>query len=316
MGSFNNALRMLFMLKTNNIMKVKEIAKELEVNERQVRRYKEALDEYFEIESIPGKDGGYRLKGDKYFPFKQVLSSHQINLLNDFVNGIDSDYLINNPEIVNIIEKINLNILQDDDQTKYDQIIPYSRVAAIDERVEDIFNQLYLSILECTRVIIEYRDNNGKTSRREIEPYQFITYKGEKYLVAFCLLRNEIRFFKLRRITSIIKRNIKFEKRIDVKRLIDEYKAESIGIFSGEVYKLKLEIRYPMANIIRERIWVENQVVDDTTYDDRIIFQAEMKGGPEIESWILSMGASVKIIEPLDLKNKIHEKLIKMIRNI
>lgn len=316
MGSFNNALRMLFMLKTNKVMKVKEIAEQLEVNERQVRRYKDALEEYFEIDSIPGKGGGYMLKNYKYFPFKQVLSSHEINMLNDFINSLDSDYLVNNPEIVKIIEKINLNILEKDDQQQYNQIIPYSRVTAIDEKIEDIFNQLYLSILECTKVIIEYRDNNGKISKREIEPYQFITYKGEKYLVAFCLLRNEIRFFKLRRITSIIRRNVKFQKSIDVKKIIDEYKANNIGIFSGDIYKIKLEIRYPVANIIKERIWVENQVIDDTTYEDRIIFEAEMKGGPEIESWILSMGDTVKIIEPLKLRNKIHEKLVKMIKNI
>ena len=96
MGSLNNALRMLFMLKTHKTMKIKELADELEVSERHIRRYKEVLEEYFEIESIPGKNGGYKLKEDKYFPFKQVLSSHEINMLSDFINGMDSDYLINN----------------------------------------------------------------------------------------------------------------------------------------------------------------------------------------------------------------------------
>lgn len=315
MGSLNNALRMLFMLKTHKTMKIKELADELEVSERHIRRYKEVLEEYFEIESIPGKNGGYKLKEDKYFPFKQVLSSHEINMLGDFINGMDSDYLINNPEIVKIIKKINLKIL-DENEEKYDQIIPYSRVTDIGENMEHIFNRLYLSILECTKVIIEYKDNNGKASEREIEPYQFITYKGEKYLVAFCLLRKGIRFFKIRRIKNITSTNIKFQKNIDVKKIIDEYRANSIGIFSGEIYKIKLEIKHPIANIIKERIWVENQVVDDTSYEDRIIFKAEMKNSPELESWILSMGDAVKIIEPLELRKIIHEKLEKMIKNI
>lgn len=314
MGSLDNAFRMLFMLKENKIMKAKDIADKLEVNEKQVRRYKEILDPYFNIESIPGKNGGYKISENSYFPFREILSKEEIDKLKEFINGLDSNYLCNNPELMKIIGKINFTLFDDSDEQGLDVIIPYSRVnKAYDEK---IFNEIYLSILDSTEALIKYKDNNGKISERRIQPYKFFTYKGEKYLIAFCLLRNQIRYFKLRRIIEFIKTSFKFEKKIDVDKIIDEHRENSIGIFAGKIYNIILEIKYPMANTIKERIWVENQIVDDTSYDDRIIFKALMKGGPELDSWILSMGDCVKIIEPAELKEKIHEKLEKMIKNI
>lgn len=316
MGNLNNALKMLFILKTNKIIKAKDIAEQLEVTEQQIRRYKETLSEYFDIESVPGKNGGYKLNDKSFFPFKEILTQDEVYLLKEFIYGLDSDYLSNNSQVMSVIEKINFNILNGNDDENYNQIIPYSRVNNLNEEVHKLFNDIYLSILENKTLIIKYKDNNGKVSERNVEPYQFITYKGEKYLVAFCLCRNGVRFFKLRRIMSFIKTSVKFEKKVNVKEIIKEYKENNIGIFAGKEYNIKLEITYPMANIIKERIWVENQVIDDTSYEDKIIYEAKMKGGPEIESWILSMGECVKIIEPIELRQIIHKKLENMIKNI
>lgn len=316
MSSLDNIFKMIFMLKENKIMKAKEIAERLEVNEKQVRRYKEVLDPYFNIESIPGKNGGYRINNNVYFPFKEILSKNEVQTLKEFIYGLDSSYLINNPKVMKIIEKINFSILENEKEEVIDSIIPYSRVNKGEEESNRFFNEIYLSILESTILIIEYKDNNGNISERRIEPYRFFTYKGEKYLVSFCLLRNEIRFFKLRRILKVIKTSFKFKKRIDADKLIKEYKENSIGIFAGETYDVVLEIQYPVANIVKERVWVENQEIDDTSFQDKIIFKAQMKGGPEIESWILSMGEAVKILKPNILKVKIHKKLKKMLENI
>ena len=62
-----------------------------------------------------------------------------------------------------------------------------------------------------------------------------------------------------------------------------------------------------MAQIVREKIWVENQKIKEPEPKNSIIFEAKMKGEAEIKSWILSMGAHVEVLEP--------EELIAEIRN-
>ncbi|MBD7912072.1 helix-turn-helix transcriptional regulator [Clostridium cibarium] len=313
MGNLNNSLKMLFILKSGGVIKVKDIAKRLEVTEKQVRRYKETLEEFFNIESISGPSGGYKLVGG-YFPFKEILTEEEVNLLKEVIVSLDSNYIENNPKIIKAIEKINYTILNGEDHESCEQIIPYSRVKNAGIDIQKISEEMYKSILDQVEVIIVYKDNSGKCTERRVQPYQIFTYKGERYLIAKCLLRKEVRFFKLRRIESYIITSVKFEKDIDVKALIKEYKTNSIGIFGGKKYNLKLEISYPMANIIKERVWVENQEVIEL--NNKILFKASMIGGPEVISWILSMGKSVKVLEPEDLRIEIHNILKEMIKNI
>ena len=52
MGNLNNTLKMLFMLKSGGVIKAKDIANRLEIDEKQVRRYKENLDEFFDIRVV------------------------------------------------------------------------------------------------------------------------------------------------------------------------------------------------------------------------------------------------------------------------
>ena len=67
MSKFSNLLRLITLLKSNKRIKRKEIADALGVSERMVRKYISDLQEAnITIESIPGPNGGYELKGHNY----------------------------------------------------------------------------------------------------------------------------------------------------------------------------------------------------------------------------------------------------------
>ena len=313
MGHLENCLKMINLLRTNNRMKKKELSEILEVSERQIKRYKEALDLYFDIEEKPGIYGGYKLIDDNgYFPTKNLLKEHEIYLINDFVQTIDSNLFGGSEELMNAISKINFTFNKNSNFLS-NSIIPYSKVKPMSKEEENRLLCINKAILEDIEIIINYRGNNENSAKkRRVQPYKLITYKGEKYLVAFCLLKKDIRFFKLSRIINLEYTTIKFQKKIDINKLLEEKRKNSIGIFGGKEYKLNLKISPPIANTIAERIWVDNQEI---TYldDGKIIFKAVMKGEPEIISWILSMGTSVEIIEPNELREKIKKILEEMI---
>lgn len=315
MGKVENVIKMLFMLKKNEVIKCKDIAEELEVKERQVRCYKDILSDFVEIESIPGRYGGYILRDDAMFPIKEILREDEMELVKDFINGLDSNLMDGNTELKKAIDKINYTIKSNEENCA-SSIIPYSRVKPLDDNQRKIKEDIHKSCIKSNEVIIEYGDNKGTVDERRIQPYKLITYKGEYYLYAFCLKRNAIRNFKLKRIKKCIVTNKKFVKSIDMDKHLANERKNSIGIFGGEEYDLELLIRNPMANTVKERIWVDNQVIDEESYPEGIVFKAKMKGGPEILSWILSMGESVTVVKPEVLKTKIREKLEKMIKNL
>ena len=90
MGKVNNALRMLAILRSRKKVTRKELAEELEVDIRQITRYKEDL-EYagVTITDIRGKYGGYILENKDYL-LNLELSQKELISLNkakDFLNG-------------------------------------------------------------------------------------------------------------------------------------------------------------------------------------------------------------------------------------
>jgi predicted DNA-binding transcriptional regulator YafY len=297
-------------------MKIKDLAEKLEVSERQIRRYKEELEDIFNIVSTTGPDGGYVL-GDNYFPFSEVLTENEINELNFAINYIDEGLIKDSVSLKKAVEKINFSILKkDEEELLNEQIILYSRPKShVKNEIIKMHDEIYAAIVSCNEIKIEYLSNKGILSKRTIRPHKYIRYKGEYYLVATCLLKNEIRYFKLVRIKKYEIAEGKFQKNLEIDDILKKDRESSLGIFGGKMYELVLEITPPMSNTIGERIWVENQQI---TYLDngKILFTAMMNGGPELVAWILSMGDTVKIIKPENLKEEIKIKLEKMLKKI
>lgn len=311
MSKLNNIIRMMFMLKSERVIKKKELAEKLGVNEKQVLRYKNALDEVFNIVSVPGPSGGYKLE-DTYFPFKEVLSEEEIMSLKFILKRMDFGDE-EEEKYNNILDKINFSILNSENEYKGD-IIPYSRRNGDINKLKEIEMKIYEAILEKKKIIIDYVNNQNKASSREVLPYKHFIYRGEPYLIAYCLKRNEIRFFKFIRIDNCIITSFTFERTIDIEKEIKDMKEKKIGIFYGEEYDLELEISPPMANSVRERIWVDDQEIIELP-DGKILFRAKMGGGHSVISWILTMKEFVKINKPDKLKEDVINTLEKMLDN-
>ncbi|ENY99764.1 hypothetical protein HMPREF1092_02900 [Clostridium thermobutyricum] len=311
MSDISNCLMMLVNLSSNRLISKKEFAEKLGVSERQVSRYKNKLSEIFNIESVPGPKGGYRIV-DKCLPVKELLTEDEIMLLKLKLFSIDAG---EDTKLKNAIDKINYSILNNEKEESRIQFMPYSRIKPQSDEFKNMQNEIYSAIINSNELSIEYEDNNGKKSKRDVQPYKFFSYKGETYLIANCLLRNEIRFFKLVRIKWCFVKTIKFEKTIDVDKLIKEYEKNNIGIFCGEDINIRLKIYHPIANTVKERIWVDNQVIYESE-DGNIIFEAKMKKAPELLSWILSMINSVEILEPKELREEIKEILEKNLKKL
>lgn len=307
-------MQMLFSLNTGKIISRKEFAERFNVSEKTITRYEKALEEVVSIEVKTGRNGGYKML-DKHIPFKQLLSKDEIMLLKLATKSLDESINVDNENLKKAIDKINYSIINLEDSGVDAQIIPYSRVKKIDEEFSKKQMSIYEAILNKNEVIIGYQNNNGEISRRNIEPYKYFYYKGECYLIAKCLKKSEIRFFKLIRISDYIITSKKFKNNVDVTKIIEDFKENNIGIFSGEEIAIELKITPPMANTIKERVWVEDQIIKE---DDKgnIIFKATMKSGPEITSWILSMKDSVEILNPQSLKEEIKETLEKMLKKL
>ena len=310
MGKIGAALNMVMLLQNNGKMKIEEIARELEVSNRQVQEYKSELEQAgIFINSQSGKYGGYSIApGSRYLSIPvRDMDLSILYRVSDFLTKSNNMY---SDEYKNSINRIKSNFKKReyiDEQVKYFYIYPGSSVNK--EKEIKLCEQISDAYSMKKKIGIGYKSIKSGESERVLHPYGIYNYEGDTYLIAYCENRKEVRDFKLCRISKL---NIMDEKyKIDKDFDIHEYTKNSIGNFKGEEIEIHLIIREPFATIVSEKRWSSKQSIKELS-DGSIEFRARMMGYEQMKSWILGMGPNVTVLEPKKLVDDIKEDIKKM----
>ena len=310
MGKIGAALNMVMLLQNNGKMKIEEIARELEVSNRQVQEYKSELEQAgIFINSQSGKYGGYSIApGSRYLSIPvRDMDLSILDRVSDFLTKSNNMY---SDEYKNSINRIKSNFKKReyiDEQVKYFYIYPGSSVNK--EKEIKLCEQISDAYSMKKKIGIGYKSIKSGESERVLHPYGIYNYEGDTYLIAYCENRKEVRDFKLCRISKL---NIMDEKyKIDKDFDIHEYTKNSIGNFKGEEIEIHLIIREPFATIVSEKRWSSKQSIKELS-DGSIDFKARMMGYEQMKSWILGMGPNVTVLEPKKLVDDIKEDIKKM----
>ena len=310
MGKIGAALNMVMLLQNNGKMKIEEIARELDVSNRQVQEYKSELEQAgIFINSQSGKYGGYSIApGSRYLSIPvRDMDLSILDRVSDFLTKSNNMY---SDEYKNSINRIKSNFKKReyiDEQVKYFYIYPGSSVNK--EKEIKLCEQISDAYSMKNKIEIGYKSIKSGESERVLHPYGIYNYEGDTYLIAYCEKRKEVRDFKLCRISKL---NIMDEKyKIDEKFDIHEYTKNSIGNFKGEELDIHLIIREPFSTVVSEKRWSSKQSIKELS-DGSIDFKARMMGYEQIKSWILGMGPSVTVLEPQKLVDDVKEDIKKM----
>ncbi|MBI6873426.1 helix-turn-helix transcriptional regulator [Clostridium aciditolerans] len=314
MSKFSNLLRLLILLKSKKRMKTKELADNLGVSERMIRKYMDDLAEAnVNVESIPGPTGGYELIGYDYLLNLDLSSEEAISL------QIATTYL---KESSNFDLKYQLKSLNDKIKIineRCNQLEDYSDNIVIKPKSVNLDKESKFELviqsasISKKKLIIKYNSVSSGETERIIHPYGLITRNNLKYLVAYCENRKKELTFKLMRITQVEVLNEKFN--LPTSFSIKEFMKNHLGLFHDENYNLKLLIKKPFSQSVSEGLYAENQEIQWID-KETIIFEGQMSGKTDIIRWILSMRTSVTVLEPEDLKKEIKEELKKMMKTI
>lgn len=276
MGKIGAALNMVMLLQNNGKMKIEEIARELEVSNRQVQEYKSELEQAgIFINSQSGKYGGYSIApGSRYLSIPvRDMDLSILDRVSDFLTKSNNMY---SDEYKNSINRIKSNFKKReyiDEQVKYFYIYPGSSVNK--EKEIKLCEQISDAYSMKNKIEIGYKSIKSGESERVLHPYGIYNYEGDTYLIAYCEKRKEVRDFKLCRISKL---NIMDEKyKIDEKFDIHEYTKNSIGNFKGEELDIHLIIREPFSTIVSEKRWSSKQSIKELS-DGSIDFKARMMG--------------------------------------
>lgn len=195
MGKLSNMLYMIDLLNSGNIYTINELSKKVGVTERMIRYYKDEICKNgIVIESFKGPNGGYFMI-DKVKNYISI-NKYDIQLLDsisDLLKKEEFKYIDKFNELINKVKK-TYSIY--DEKSKYIFNTDFNSF-------DDLEKVLYETMQKNDKIEIIYNDIDGKQSKRIIHPIHFFVYNNEKYVTAFCELRNDIRHFEIKRIANV-----------------------------------------------------------------------------------------------------------------
>jgi predicted DNA-binding transcriptional regulator YafY len=184
--------------------------------------------------------------------------------------------------------------------------IEYSRVN------EKHFHCVVDALFREKPVLITYcSPHTRKETERTILPLHLIHYMGSWHIIAFCMLRRQLRDFALSRIRSISlsSETVKMPRKA---ASIREYVRRHFGIMQGgRTRNVCLEFSPSVSGWIKEQIWHPMQ---KTTIkkDGSLVLMFPVADFREIKRRILSHGKDVKVISPAELAQKVKDEIQKM----
>lgn len=199
-------LALLELLQTHGRMSGPELARRLEVGPRTLRRYITTLEDIgIPITTERGRHGGYMLVSGFKLPPLMFTESEAVAVSLGLQAARSLGFSEAAPAVASALAKL-------------ERVMPADlkrRVRAIGETTtldlrsggnagsSAALAALATAAQEQQRVQLAYQALNGATTRREIDPYGLVYWRGRWYVVGFCHLRQDLRSFRLDRVTEV-----------------------------------------------------------------------------------------------------------------
>ncbi|MGL5593714.1 MAG: helix-turn-helix transcriptional regulator [Cetobacterium sp.] len=295
----NRVFEILYILLNREKISSKELAEKFEVSVRTIYRDIEIISGAgIPIFMTQGRNGGISLL-QNFTLNKQVLTENEKK---DMLIAIQSLNSFNKESAKSIFSK--LSSLFGENQRDYIKI-DYS---GWENTIEKQFELSKEAILLNKRLSFNYISTKGEKTYREVEPYVLWFKSKAWYLKCFCLEKNEIRLFRLSRITNIriLNENINLTK-LDEAVLIEEKKQ-----VQPEKIKIKLKIDSSQEYRVKDDF-----LEQDISYDNEknLIVTLNVLENEWLYGYILSYGSFATVIEPEYIVENIKKRLQKNLSN-
>lgn len=288
----NRLFEMVYLLLNKKSMTAGELATHFEVSPRTIYRDVELLSSAgIPIYMTKGKGGGISLPPD-FVLNKTVLTDVEKSDILAALHAVDA---VNLEQTNTAVQKLSSLF----GNTSADWVeVDFSGWANADEEAQ-LFSLLKSAILGKKKVAFQYHSSEGST-QRTAEPMK-LCFKGQSwYLYAFCTVRQDYRFFKLRRMKELKLLDERFERTASAKIF------EGTKIFQDDFVTITLKLSKKMAY----RVYDEFSQYKTLPSGD-FIATLTMPRGDWVYQYLATFGEDCEIIEPEDIRLQIKDKLQK-----
>jgi predicted DNA-binding transcriptional regulator YafY len=199
-------LTILEVLQSHAQLSGEELARRLEVEPRSVRRYIQMLQEMgIPIEGTHGLGGGYRLRPGYTLPPLFFTEEEATALVLGLQGTPWMELSLSSVVVEGTLAKIS-RVLPQGGRELLQTILSHTILLSHEPEMRPEAT-LLVEVSEAVHnrccITMDYCSSHDEVTRRDIEPYGLVGWRGHWYVVAYCCLRQEYRLFRLDRMRNV-----------------------------------------------------------------------------------------------------------------
>ncbi|MGM0239343.1 helix-turn-helix transcriptional regulator [Enterococcus sp. AZ103] len=284
--------QILYILLERGSITAKELAEKFEVSPRTIYRDVDALSgSGIPVYAMQGKGGGIFINED-FALNRSVLSKEEQLQILTAVQGLS----------------ILPSIFDDNLLTKLGGLFQHRQTDWLEidfsdwgQKNQEVFVNIREAIIHKKRLYILYLSQKAVDSERTVEPLKLVFKQNAWYLYGYCLKKEANRIFKLSRIRKV--------------QILDEYFSRK---YEGKIFDSKESFALPETLITlkfkKEQLSQVKENYQNYTQlsDGSLLVKEKYPISEGFYALLLSLGANVEVVEPLDIR----EELIKRIQSM
>lgn len=289
----NRLFRMLYYILKKGKVTARELAERFEVSIRTIYRDIDSLSSAgIPIYAIQGKGGGIEI-ADEFVLSKSLLTEDEKEQIMTALYGLENVNKSYENELLiklSALFKIkNTNWIEVDFNSWQNNKI-----------YEKIFNEIKSAILSKNILEFSYFGSNEETYRK-VKPVRLLFKGQDRYLYAFCLLRDDFRYFKLSRIKKLKTLPVIFE---------DDF--EDVILKKEMRYENTVHIKVKFDRKVAFRVYDElgENITEDE--DGNLYAEMEIPNDYNLYGYIFSFAENVEVLEPKEIRIQIKKIINKM----
>ena len=281
----NRLFRILYYILEKEKVTANELADKFEVSVRTIYRDIDSISSVgVPIFTTQGKGGGIKIDNE-YILNKSLFDANEKEQIIAALQGLEKTNKVYKSELITKLSalfKIKNSNWIEIDFTSWGSNNTY----------QDLFNTLKIAIINKNIISFSYNSSKAEKINRRVKPIRLLFKEQDWYLYAFCLLRNDFRYFKLSRI-----------KDLEVLAINYEDNFENIVLKREIKYEHTVNIKLKFNKSVAFRVYDEfKAIVEDKK--GNLYVEMKIPNNYKLYNYIFSFGANVEILEPKEIRNQ------------
>ncbi|WP_127529980.1 helix-turn-helix transcriptional regulator [Paenibacillus kobensis] len=313
MNKTDRLLAIVLELQGRRVVRAEDLAALFETSVRTIYRDIQALSEAG-VPVIGTTGTGYSLMEGYFLPPIRFTIEEAVTLLigTDFIEQrFDDDYRDRANAARRKIEATLSDSVRSETSRirKSLRLLPPGKQAAESNERENL-DKVRRALLDGRKIRFHYSKKitdsaGGRHSERTAAPYGLVLVEGSWMLVAWCDLRQDIRHFRLSRMTELIELDERFEPPA-------HFDLRGYTPSDDRHLRVCLRFNHDIADKVKESNY--HYIEDMKEHQDGLDVVLRVRQLDELLQWVLGWGAGVIVLEPESFRDRVREEAQKILK--